>query len=366
MGAPPSGFPSSGDLIVAEIVEQPALPPPRPQPHLGWALLWMLAPIAAQFVTAIVVVMGAIFYFAASGIPRSQWQAEVENLEPIMLPAVTLGTLLTSLGVAAIVFGRETGRKLAWRGCAPGQWALTLLLVPPLAVIGGELGNWAMELLMSLGLEEVATFGQDTFTNFSQQPWLLVFVSACLLPGLGEEIFFRGFLSRGLVARHGVIWGSLFASTLFAGLHMAPVQVCATFALGLAMQFVFLTTRSLMAPIGYHIFNNLLAFLAMRYGDAVQIEGVTSTSDQIVSHTAWPLVLASMIAAAAVLFALYKCRTRWIMADGQEYSPGYFATERPRPEIGARPVSPWPGAVSLAALLVGYALFIGAMVHSAQ
>ena len=63
-------------------------------------------------------------------------------------------------------------------------------------------------------------------------PWWLLLVAGCILPGFGEEIFFRGFLSRGLVGRHGVIGGTLIASLLFGLIHVDPVQASGAFLLG--------------------------------------------------------------------------------------------------------------------------------------
>ena len=35
------------------------------------------------------------------------------------------------------------------------------------------------------------------------------------LPAVGEELFFRGLLGRGLIARHGLVLGTCLAAALF-------------------------------------------------------------------------------------------------------------------------------------------------------
>jgi hypothetical protein len=191
-----------------------------------------------------------------------------------------------------------------------------------------------------------------------------------LLPALGEEIFFRGFLSRGLVGNHGVIWGSLIASIFFAVVHVAPVQVCGVFILGLGMQYVFLTTRSLLAPIVLHMLNNSIAFVLMRHGDDFRVEGITDDVVENalpeVAHASWPLVCAAIAATAAICWVLYLSRTRWILPKGDEWSPGYFATESPPKELSARAVTAWPGILPVLVLVVAFGLFVAAFVFSAD
>ena len=362
---PPAPGYGSSDIVVADLV----FPEPvkRPHPHIGWAILWMLLPICAQIAGVFVAAFVAMFFIAASGAPQQQWQAKLNDLDHVMLPAATLSTLIAALAAAAFVFRRDMARKLALRGCSIGQWVLVVMLVAPLAIIGSEIGNWATEILYALDLHKVARFGEDAFDDISQQSWLLVFLSACVLPALGEEIFFRGFLSRGLVGWHGVILGSLFASTLFAVVHFFPVQVCGVFILGLGMQYLFLTTRSLLAPMLLHVLNNSLAFMAMRHGEELKIEGVTEGPEAgVVPHAAWPLLAASVAVAAAIFWVLYVCRTRWILPKGDEWSPGYFATEIPPAALGARPVTAWSGVAPALALIVACGLFVAAMVWTAQ
>jgi hypothetical protein len=116
-----------------------------------------------------------------------------------------------------------------------------------------------------------------------------------------------------------------------------------------------------------HVLNNSLAFLAMRHGDDLPIEGVTEAPNGVtVPHTAWPLVAAAVALTAAICWMLYVCRTRWILPKGEEWSPGYFATETPPAELAAKPVTAWSGVAPALALLVAFGLFVAAMIWSAQ
>lgn len=84
-------------------------------------------------------------------------------------------------------------------------------------------------------------------------------LGGCLLPAVGEEVMFRGFLGRGLLARYGLAGGTLL-SAMFSLMHADPVQALAVLVLGITLQGVYIATRSLFAPMLLHGLNNALAF----------------------------------------------------------------------------------------------------------
>jgi membrane protease YdiL (CAAX protease family) len=274
----------------------------------------------------------AVSVFAAMG--RRLDDQALGQLIVLMVPVGTLTTLAMALVVALARFGGEAGLRLGWRGFTPLQGVLVILLTAPLAVLSSELTNWADELLPH--------FDASGLGQFSRRSWVVVFLGACLLPGLGEEIFFRGFLSRGLLARHGPTLGSLLASLLFALVHVEPVQISGAFVSGIGMQYVFLTTRSLLAPIVLHVLNNTLAFAMMKHGDRFWVPGLSPPSDGVVVHTPLLLLLAAFAALLPLLVLLGQTRTRWILPGGGQWSPGYITAECPPRLLGATPVSRAP------------------------
>jgi len=331
--------------------------PPAPHPHIGWGILWTIAMMAAQIGVSAVAVVLLVIVAIASGSSPSDLQAQAEQWTPILLPVGTFTTLLTAVVIAVIVFRRDTFRLLGLRRCTPLQMLVAVLFVFPHAVVAGELGNWALEFLPAAGLE--------TFEVFSQQNLILVLIAAAVFPGVGEEIFFRGFLSRGLIGSHGLVAGAVVSSLFFALIHIIPVQVCVTFLAGLTLQYVFLTTRSLWTSIVFHVINNSLAFVLMRYGGLLPIPGVTVTSDVVVSHTPVLLLLVSVVTCGLLAAVLYYGRTIWVAADGQPWEPGYFATAQPPASTGAKPFSYMPSPLLLAGAGLMYAAFVAVVIMSA-
>jgi tetratricopeptide (TPR) repeat protein len=141
---------------------------------------------------------------------------------------------------------------------------------------------------------------------------------------VSEELFFRGFLGRGLVARFGAIGGILLTSLLFAVSHIDPVQVSYTFLLGILLHFVYLTTKSLVGPILLHTLYNAVGITRAKLVLAEQLTITTPSGEVIVP----PLLLAAALPALlALCWLLYRSRSQWVLEDGTSWSPGYVTAE---------------------------------------
>ena len=331
--------------VVTDVI---AVPEPLPQPNFGFAILWSFLLLGAQLIIGLV---GGAFLavLAVSQVvspqefldPASEATAAINTL---LIPVATLSTTVTAIVVVVFLFRGKARRVIAWRGCSPTQWLLTILAVIPMSIVASELANWAAEVLPS--------FGSEMIDQLRGQSWLLVFFAACVLPGLGEEIFFRGFLSRGLCARHGVVAGTLMASLLFGLVHVEPVQSCGAAVMGIALQWVFLSTRSLWAPIVLHTVNNTLAFAALKYGERYfPIPGYSYMPNDQLTHSPVVLFLAGLASAAAICWAFYTSRTHWVLPSGKRWSAGYVTAQMPAKHLDARPVSGFPSVLSLIAVI---------------
>lgn len=328
-------------------------------PRWGSAVLWTLLLFGSQLIVGLLVgIVVAVFILPTGQMRNLDPQAQAAELEVIInryiVPIATLATLVTSVGVVVGAFRKQAARCVGLRGMTATQTGLVLLSALPLALLASEVTNCASHLFPNISM--------DLFGAFSQQPWPLVFVAACFFPGLGEELFFRGFLSRGLVAHHGVRQGTLLASFLFGAIHLHPIQACGAFALGIALQFVFLQTRSLWGAVLLHTANNTLAFVAMKYGEQFPISGFTSAAPAgTIAHTPLPLVIAAAATVATLFVALHRCRTRWLLPNGTEWSRGFVSAEGPRPEVATQKVSDSLDLRIAGFLLLTYVAFLAAL-----
>lgn len=349
-----------------EVVSDVAVTPePKPQPHVWFAILWSLLLVVSQLAFGLAGAVVLILIASLTGTSPTEFGDPTSEasmwLQTWLIPIATLATLLTSVGVVLILYRANVFRTIAWRGCSPVQWCLTMLAVIPMSIVASETANWMAEIPW------LPSFGSEMIAQLRDKSWLLVFLAACVLPGIGEEIFFRGFLSRGLCARHGVVAGTILASVMFGAVHVEPVQACGAAVMGLALQWVFLSTRSLWAPIVLHTTNNALAFAALKYGEKYfPIPGYSYMPNDELAHTPILLFLAGVAASVSLCWAFYTSRTQWTLPSGEHWSPGYVTAQMPDEKLGARPTSPMPSLPSLFAVVASYAFLAWAIYSSME
>ena len=79
-----------------------------------------------------------------------------------------------------------------------------------------------------------------------------------LVPGVVEELLFRGFIQRILIGRLGAFAGITGAAALFGMAHADPVHGTAAFGLGLFLGTLAWVARSVWPSVLCHALNNLL------------------------------------------------------------------------------------------------------------
>src|SRR5262249_4987012 len=158
-------------------------------------------------------------------------------------------------------------------------------------------------------------------------------------PGLSEELWCRGFLGRGLVGRYGPVLGVLFTAFYFGLLHVDPRQGTMAAVMGVALHFVYLTTRSLWMPMLLHFLNNSLTVIGAHYGHGLEV------LDKDPEKIPPDVYLAAGALFAAVAWALYRSRARLAAADGTDsppWRPPFPGAAYPPPGSGTAVVRPRP------------------------
>ncbi|HEY4262494.1 MAG TPA: CPBP family intramembrane glutamic endopeptidase [Schlesneria sp.] len=354
-----------------EITDRDLIPsdPPRrhhfdgafKRPGFFLSLLWMLLLMAAQvgigIAFLVVIAVGLVIQHQGPVNPDELTRQLSQSASSWMLPVASFSTMAVAFAVVLALFWKQTARCMGLRGMSATQALLIALASVPMAVLTSEFTNWVQYLFPNLSMLEM-------FADFSTSSWWLIFAAGCLFPGVGEELFFRGFLSRGLVSRYGVYCGSLITALLFGAMHIHPVQASGAFMLGLVLQFVFLTTQSLWGAVLLHTLNNALAFGAMKYGEHAPIPGFTAGTEEGIAHTPVLLIVAAILSAAMILFALYQTRTHWRRIDGTEWSRGFVTAEGPTGKEDVQRVSSPLGLGECAGVLLTYAILVAALVTS--
>jgi membrane protease YdiL (CAAX protease family) len=321
-------------------------PPARPGPGLLAALGWTAVLAAVNLGTGFALVHGAAWF-----------GYEVEFVW--RLAVVKAVEFAMAVGIVVFCYGPASRRILALRGLHVRQGVLTVLLLPPLLVVAVECRALAEELLCWLDLMPEREVTMTVLRATAATPWLVGLVAVAVLPALGEETFFRGFIGRGLVGRLGVLAGVLLTALLFAAIHLNPLQGAAAFVFGLGLHAVLLSTKSLLAPLLLHLLLNGLIFMLFRSsGPAPAPAGEAApAAAEVVRHLSPLLVGSALIVLAAVGMLLYETRTRWLLPDGRPWEPGSLTPEMPPPELHASPHSGTPRPRTMILGMAAYLLF---------
>ncbi|HBZ68288.1 MAG TPA: hypothetical protein DEP35_00410 [Deltaproteobacteria bacterium] len=177
-------------------------------------------------------------------------------LEALMLSAAATQVVLALVALGGASLGREPLVKRLGLGASDASLATTLLLV-----VGFLGASQSLQSILELAhVGETGTLAQLDAALLgvrgSQLAWAALLLAAA--PGLGEELFARGWIQRGLVPSLGPRAAVLIAAAAFGALHADRVHSAAAFVLGLYLGAVVELTQSLRISILCHITNNLL------------------------------------------------------------------------------------------------------------
>ena len=183
----------------------------------------------------------------------------------ILLGALAMSLLLSLLAVAAAV-GLGGSRLVERLGLGRGR-------LPPRTIALLVLGVLTLSFAADASLRHGGLRDQGTLETFDRTvsgargPSLLA--SSLVLgiaPAIGEELFFRGLVQRGLEARFGPGIAIPLASLMFAAIHGDPVHALAALVLGLYLGVVAHLSGGIRAAILCHAANNLVAVSVGAFG----------------------------------------------------------------------------------------------------
>jgi membrane protease YdiL (CAAX protease family) len=163
---------------------------------------------------------------------------------------------IVAVGGAVILPGRTLADRLGLvrgrLGASRVAFALLGFLALSHALHGAVV--W-LGLLEGSALERI----DETVRETSPAHPALVFLSIGLMPALGEELLFRGFLLRLLASRWPGVVAVLGSALVFGIAHLEPVHGAAAFLLGGYLGAVAQRARSLLPTMLCHAVNNSLA-----------------------------------------------------------------------------------------------------------
>jgi membrane protease YdiL (CAAX protease family) len=96
--------------------------------------------------------------------------------------------------------------------------------------------------------------------------FMLNFIGIAMLPAVGEELIFRGFLIRNFYQNSNNIYFAVFGSSaLFALIHFQPLKFIPMFLIGLLLALFYVQTKNILVPIACHFINNAVSLISLKY-----------------------------------------------------------------------------------------------------
>jgi membrane protease YdiL (CAAX protease family) len=312
---PPLVIRVDADVPLVIPVEPPKAVPPRPGFWLGCLLtlgywLSLIAPMVAVVAVAVVWHM----------LSEEKGELDAQPVIAVATPVAYVGGILFSVVVIRIAVGRGWTRELGLRRCPPAQLALAVLVLPAFMIMSEVLAKLVKPIdapiFQLIGFGETGDLAVAMEKLLSGWHWSFVVLALGVCPGLGEELWCRGFLSRGFVTRYGWVGGVALTSAFFGILHLwPPSYVLVTAAMGAGLHFTYLVSRSLWVPIAVHLLNN--SFAALVSIKAIPTEAIEkATTDQ-------PVLIVSLAAGLFVAagLAMWTARARLVNEDGTPARP---------------------------------------------
>lgn len=272
---------------------------------------------------------------------------------------------------ALVAIGKGVRRKVAFRGISLMHLLLVIALVPPEYIVVTKIHNLSKSILNELkgeppqitaltnppneGRHATAQMQPSPAFIIEGEPWWVVLLIGAAYPAVAEEICYRGMVGRLVLARFGAFWGVLLSSAFFGVMHMNLDMVPQAAIGGIVMHILFLSTKTILAPVLYHFLYNALVSTFLKLHLERTFLPVGPDSYAPVSPI---LVAAAAIAVIALLFLFYQTRVNWMTPDGQVWTPGYPSAEMPPPELNAHATLPYRPAACVAVAVL-YLAFIG-------
>lgn len=147
----------------------------------------------------------------------------------------------------------------------PASWLAVLAGAPAALLVGAGLAEMVNRYVFPVPQELLESFGQS-LTGPDLPLWQMILFLA-ILPGVFEELAFRGVLLRGLGQRIRRPWLlALTVGLIFGAFHISLFRIAPTAFLGFILTWVVLFGGSIYPAMAWHALNNALAILPARLG----------------------------------------------------------------------------------------------------
>jgi uncharacterized protein len=263
---PPPSFQHPGPPPARPELPDGVEAPPPPEPTRD-ALPPLGVPVWAPFAALVATFVGVLILGIVAGIVVTVAGGDVSADDP----STGLSLVLTTMQDALLVFVAWYAVELL--GTRPTVASFGFRAVRVLPALG-----WTLLAYAGFWLATAAVVGilgdpeeQELVQDIESETAFVVLAGyallSCFIAPIAEEVFFRGFMFRGLAGRVHPIWAALITGSVFGVIHLGGAPVTSVVVLsifGVALCFVLWRTGSLIPCIMLHALNNSIAFGATK------------------------------------------------------------------------------------------------------
>ena len=220
-----------------------------------------------QIIFGIVLVMLSLFSAAAAALVLGSFYPEQEDAVSSWISVHLMA--LAIIGIVWYLGLRHCRYPLAVLGLSRVTWPRKRTVLLMFGVLGASLiGTSIYSCIVEwLGVDELTIPAPAVDPNnlFDGPAVLLTFQALAFITPMSEELFFRGFIFRGLLPKMGPWWAIAVSALLFSGFHPVVGALIPIFITGFLLAWLYWKTGSLWAAIGAHAGQNALALAAQAF-----------------------------------------------------------------------------------------------------
>jgi membrane protease YdiL (CAAX protease family) len=298
-------------------------------PSIKNAILLCLLAVALQIGSGLIIGLVIGFVFAMKNMPNISEASTISDITAVSdmtnMTAVTgiaTGLInLVALGIVILIGFKKTKRGLnevfKLNKVSPALWAAATLFMVGSIIVISELDNLLNHVLPMPEMLRNMFYGLA-----AGQPFVFAIIVMGIIPGIMEELLFRGLILDGFQRNYSQRKAILLSALLFGLIHLNPWQFYSAFIIGVISAFICLKTNSLLLSIYIHFFNNTLYTIAVKYRELVPIQGFNSNfAAPVEFQPLWFDAIGLAILIAGIL-ALKKGLKKAAPATSPEYAGG--------------------------------------------
>lgn len=188
------------------------------------------------------------------------------------------------------------------RDYKPTLWSPRITIFAPFLIIATVALNFAMAEINSLAISllapNVSMYITTTPTEITAIEIILMLISTAVIPGIVEEIMFRGIMLTNLMP-YGKGMAIVCSAFLFGLMHMNPSQFFYTTLMGLVLGYIYVRTKSIWICMIIHFVNNALGVLQQIFYQCNEM----AVADELMSQLMLTVMILGIISMGVLLIA---------------------------------------------------------------